>query len=106
MGSKERALNVESILLVLNPQPAPHRLADLMLNPFTILIFSFLFLKVGSQTSAAVRTQWNHVRDIGWNTVHFFPSFLLSERSPISVLHCVTFLQMSVLTWHLWYLGS
>lgn len=47
LGSMERALDMESIILILNHQPAVHCLDDLMLSPFTILIFRFLILKMG-----------------------------------------------------------
>lgn len=47
LGSMERALDMESIILILNHQPAVHCLDDLTLSPFTILIFRFLILKMG-----------------------------------------------------------
>ena len=47
MDSKGRALDTESIILILNHPPASQTLDDLIPSPFTILIFSFLILKVG-----------------------------------------------------------
>lgn len=47
MDSAERALDMESVVLILNRSPACHNLDDLVLSPFTILIFSFLILKMG-----------------------------------------------------------
>lgn len=41
------ALDMESIIEVLNHQPASYRLDSLMLSPFTNLTFSFLILKMG-----------------------------------------------------------